>query len=79
VVPNREEIEEIAIRLERCFDEPLSFGGRPLHCSASAGVALYPQDGATKDSLLKAADDAMYAAKNARKQIGQMLAAQQHL
>ena len=31
--------------------------------SASFGIALYPEDGATKDSLLSAADAAMYAAK----------------
>ena len=41
-----------------------------LHGSASVGIALYPEDGATKDSLLSAADAAMYAAKNAKRQIG---------
>jgi GGDEF domain-containing protein len=34
------------------------------------GIALYPEDGVTKDSLLNAADAAMYAIKNAKKQAG---------
>jgi diguanylate cyclase (GGDEF)-like protein len=78
VVPNREGVEEIAARLERSFDKPYAVEGYLLHCTASVGVAVYPQDGATKDSLLNAADAAMYAAKNSKKPIGQMLAAEQH-
>ncbi len=35
--------------------------------SASVGIALYPQDGATRDALLNAADAAMYTAKNAKR------------
>jgi GGDEF domain-containing protein len=37
-----------------------------LSGAASVGVALYPQNGATKDDLLNAADAAMYAAKHAK-------------
>jgi GGDEF domain-containing protein len=37
--------------------------------SASFGIALYPEDGATRDSLLSAADTAMYAAKNRKRQV----------
>ncbi|MGA3264602.1 MAG: GGDEF domain-containing protein [Terracidiphilus sp.] len=68
VVPNRAGVEEIAVRLERCFDEPYAVEGCVLHGSASVGIALYPEDGATKDSLLSAADAAMYAAKNNKHQ-----------
>jgi GGDEF domain-containing protein len=32
------------------------------------GLALYPEDGATKDSLLSAADAAMYVEKNIKKE-----------
>jgi GGDEF domain-containing protein len=38
-----------------------------LHGEASIGFALYPEDGATKDSLLSAADSAMYVMKNNKK------------
>jgi diguanylate cyclase (GGDEF)-like protein len=36
-----------------------------LSATLSAGVAAYPEHGATPDALLQAADRALYAAKNA--------------
>jgi len=68
VVRNRAEVEEIAQRLEHSFDEPFSIEDLVLHGSASVGIAVYPEDAATKDSLLSAADAAMYVAKNAKRQ-----------
>jgi diguanylate cyclase (GGDEF)-like protein len=67
VVRNRAQVEEIARRLERSFDDPFVVEGYLLHGAASIGIALYPEDGATKDSLLSAADAAMYLVKNERK------------
>jgi diguanylate cyclase (GGDEF)-like protein len=67
VVHKRADLEEIALRLQRCFEEPFRIDGRELYGSASAGIALYPEDATTKDGLLSAADSAMYAAKRARK------------
>jgi diguanylate cyclase (GGDEF)-like protein len=77
VVRNRAAAEEIAQRLERSFDEPFAIEGFVLHGSASVGVALYPQDAVTKDSLLSFADAAMYVAKNTKKQSGQAPASRQ--
>jgi diguanylate cyclase (GGDEF)-like protein len=68
-VRDRAELSEIALRLERCFDEPFNLDGIVLNGSASVGIALYPQDGTSKDEILNAADAAMYAAKNAKRQI----------
>ncbi len=65
-VRNRAEVEEIALRLERSFDEPFSIGGTAVHGSASVGVALYPADAGTADELLSRADAAMYAVKQSR-------------
>jgi diguanylate cyclase (GGDEF)-like protein len=73
VVRSRADVEEIALRLERCFDGPIDVEGNILHGSASVGIALYPQDGATKDSLLNAADAAMYLEKHTRRQIATAL------
>ena len=66
---NRAAVEEIAVRMEHCFDEPYAVEDYVLHGSVSVGFALYPEDAATKDTLLSAADAAMYAAKNAKRKI----------
>ena len=66
-VHNQAEVEEIALRLERSFDAPFAFEGCILNGSASLGIALYPEDGATRDSLLSSADAAMYVAKQTKK------------
>jgi diguanylate cyclase (GGDEF)-like protein len=65
---NREDVEEIASRLERCFDEPFPMQGYVLRGSASIGTSLYPEDGTTRDSLLTAADAAMYVSKHMRRE-----------
>jgi predicted signal transduction protein with EAL and GGDEF domain len=49
-----------------------------FHGSASVGVALYPEDGATRDALLSAADAAMYVAKQTKRHVDKLLAAQQN-
>jgi diguanylate cyclase (GGDEF)-like protein len=59
----RGEAEEIALRLERCYDDPFAVDGNIIRGSASIGLALYPEDGTTKDALLNAADAAMYVEK----------------
>ena len=74
VVRSRADVEEIALRIERSFDAPFPVDGTVLHPSASVGIALYPEDAATKDGLLNAADAAMYVAKNQKQQIAEMLA-----
>jgi diguanylate cyclase (GGDEF)-like protein len=64
-VRSRTEVEEVARRLERSFDD--------LQGSASVGIALYPEDGTTRDSLLSAADAAMYVAKQTKRQVDDLL------
>jgi diguanylate cyclase (GGDEF)-like protein len=68
---SRKDVEEIAQRLERSFDAPYSFDGYVLHGSASVGIALYPEDGTTWESLLSAVDAAMYVVKQTKKQDGE--------
>jgi diguanylate cyclase (GGDEF)-like protein len=72
VARSRHEVQEIALRLDHCIEEPFVIDGHLLCGSASIGIALYPEDAVTKDDLLCIADDAMYAAKKQRKQKGAM-------
>ncbi len=67
VVRSQADVEEIAQRMERCFDSPVSVEGHLLYGSASIGIALYPADGTTAESLLRAADGAMYVAKHTKR------------
>lgn len=50
------------IMAEMCM--PFTVGGRDYHASASIGIAIYPEDGNTPDSLVRNADIAMYQTKN---------------
>jgi diguanylate cyclase (GGDEF)-like protein len=63
-VHSRADVLEIARRLERCFLEPFQLEGCVISGSASVGLAVYPEDGKTRDTLLTAADSSMYVAKN---------------
>jgi diguanylate cyclase (GGDEF)-like protein len=74
VVRGRADVEEIAQRLERCFDAPFSMEGHVLRGAASVGIAMYPENGMTSDSLLNSADSAMYLNKNNRRSPGVMSA-----
>ena len=51
-----------AERLRTRFAE--LFAGRPIPLTMSFGVATYPMHGRTPDDLLRAADEALYAAKS---------------
>jgi diguanylate cyclase (GGDEF)-like protein len=56
---------------ERCLIEinrPLLLGSHHLKPRVSIGIATYPQDGKNEHDLMKAADAAMYSAKNSGKQ-----------
>lgn len=67
VVRSRAALEEVAQRLERCFDAPFAVEGYVLRGGASVGIALFPDDGTTADSLLSAADAAMYVNKHTKR------------
>ncbi len=56
---------EFGGKLRLVLAEGLTDAGYPLR--VSAGISTYPFDGATASALLRAADQALYAAKNAGK------------
>ena len=66
----RLDVQEIALRLERCFGDPFTVNDHVLRGQASIGIAVFPEDATTKDALLIAADSAMYVAKNNRQRPG---------
>lgn len=71
ILPNvrgRADVDEITLRLECGFEQPFTLAGCTLHGTASIGIAIYPEDGTTRDSLLSAADAAMYVAKQTKPQ-----------
>ena len=68
VVRNRAAVEEIALRLEHCFDAPFTIEEISLRGAASVGFSLFPEDGNTKDCLLNTADAAMYEKKRGKRQ-----------
>jgi diguanylate cyclase (GGDEF)-like protein len=70
-VRHRTAVEDVARRLAGCWDEPFSLEGVKIRGSASLGIAVYPEDAATGDGLLNAADVAMYAAKHGQREAGQ--------
>jgi diguanylate cyclase (GGDEF)-like protein len=77
-VRNRTDVEEVSQRLEHCFNDPLVLEGHTLKGSASFGIALYPEDSVITDGLLSAADAAMYAVKNKKRQLAESRAESPH-
>jgi len=53
----------VATRLLESLARPVSLAGHDVTVTASIGVAVYPDDGETAETLLKNADMAMYFAK----------------
>jgi len=62
-----EACEQLCNQLIRSLDDEFNLRDLPLHITTSIGVAMYPEDGTDKDSLIKNADIAMYRAKEAGK------------
>jgi diguanylate cyclase (GGDEF)-like protein len=59
----RAETMEMGKRLLKVMELPMRLLGIDVHVSPSIGIAFYPADGATIDTLLAHADAAMYYAK----------------
>lgn len=59
------DVEVVCQRLVASLDPPLDVAGCEVRLGASVGIAIFPQDGTDLDGLLRAADRALYAAKQA--------------
>ena len=58
-------VDAAAERVQRSFDEPFLVGGEPVTIGASVGRAVWPEDAAEVEALMRHADAEMYRAKRA--------------
>jgi diguanylate cyclase (GGDEF)-like protein/PAS domain S-box-containing protein len=58
-------VDRVANAILKSLAEPYYFDNDVIYVSASIGITLYPIDASNAEELLKNADQAMYAAKNA--------------
>jgi diguanylate cyclase (GGDEF)-like protein/PAS domain S-box-containing protein len=56
-------IEDVAQKIISKLEDAFQLGDEVVHISGSTGITLYPNDASDIDTLLKNADQAMYAAK----------------
>jgi len=62
-VKHESDMVHLAEKMVNCVAEPCRIGGVELSIRVSIGIAAYPEDGDTPESLFKNADKAMYKAK----------------
>ncbi|MEA2418472.1 MAG: hypothetical protein QOE60_678 [Thermoleophilaceae bacterium] len=62
-VEDRTVVDAAAERVLRAFDEPFLVGGERLAVGASVGCAIWPDDAAEVEALMRHADAEMYRAK----------------
>ncbi|MDO9066952.1 MAG: diguanylate cyclase, partial [Deltaproteobacteria bacterium] len=62
-IDDRDDALRTAEKMIKSFDVPFHIDGHELYVSISIGIALYPVDGESMDTLIKNADIAMYDSK----------------
>ena len=62
-IASEEVVRQIADKVLAHIKEPISFSTGPRSIGAAVGIAIFPQHGDDPYSLMKSADQAMYAAK----------------
>ena len=63
-VQGRQDCIAAALKIEQSLAHTTRFGDLHLEIDASIGQALYPEDGSDEDTLIRAADAAMYRVKS---------------
>jgi PAS domain S-box-containing protein len=66
-IANVESVEHIMQRIADAFKQGFKIDGHQLFTTASIGVAIFPDDGADVETLLRNSDTAMYKAKESGK------------
>lgn len=60
---SQEEAVEIAQKIINSFSIPFILSDEEIYTTFSIGISLYPSDGASKETVIKNADNALYLAK----------------
>lgn len=68
-VKQEADMSRLAEKMASRIAEACEFNGTVLSIKVSIGIAIYPADGETSDSLIKNADTAMYKAKGTKKRV----------
>lgn len=63
-IDDREDVAILAHKIIDIIAAPMKLHDQDVKTSASIGISLYPEDASTAENLEKAADTAMYRAKN---------------
>jgi len=63
-IPDALEARLVGQQIRRVLNQPFPFAGRNVNVGASIGVAVYPDNAASDEELLKNADLALYRAKD---------------
>jgi len=66
-IPARDMLEQIGNKLLHAINEPVSVGDETFHVGASIGISCFPEDAEDIETLVAAADEAMYEAKQSGK------------
>lgn len=66
VSPDRDAIAEFSSEVLGILDAPIAAAGQSIFISASMGIAIYPEDAENAVDVLRAADTAMFDAKESR-------------
>lgn len=59
----RATVEQVAGKIQSCFQQPFLEQEHELHLGVSVGIAIAPEHGDTPDTLIRCADVAMYNSK----------------
>jgi diguanylate cyclase (GGDEF)-like protein/PAS domain S-box-containing protein len=62
------DLPQVMNRLHEAVEQPFTVNGHQLSIGMSLGIALVPEDGSDSQSILRSADEALYAAKDRRRE-----------
>lgn len=68
-IDKKEDALMVAEKIRQSLAQPLNLAGNIIGISTSLGIAIYPEHGVNEEELINHADNAMYAAKEAGRNI----------